>query len=187
MVTSGQPVEAEEVSVCLNHPSFWMSFMSLACAAHSASRSFSMSSLCGPHPFPLSGSRLSRPKGCACTGGRAPWLDCPRCTSLLGGATLVVWTCLVLSDFGRGLCLVLCSQRPFSPSVGQYPVTLADSLPITCLLVVARTQRCQLLIPAHSHACCVRQGYLGSSTLCIMCTEMWQTWVQWVTVQKELA
>lgn len=160
-----------------------MSFISLVCRAPVFLLWLLHVHPCGHHLHPLSGSRLSHVKGCACTGGRASQLGCPPCAPLRGEATFVVWTCLSLPDFGRGLCLALCSRRPVFPSVGQDPVTFPKSLPITCPLVVARTQRCQLLIPAQSHACYMRQGHLGGSTLCSMRIEMCQTWV-W---QKGLA
>lgn len=179
MGACGQHVEAERHSICLNHAPVWMSSIPLMCKAPSLPP-FPFLSLWPSPPSPFRIQTLISQGLCLQWGPNTlGWLF------PLHSLCSVLWTCLSLSDFGRRISAQLCAlgDHSFLP-VCQYPLWLwiPESLPTTCPWVVAWTQSCQLLLPAYSYLCFVRQGHLGSRTLCVMCMEVWQIWVWCKTV-----
>lgn len=146
MDASDQHTKAERMYVCWNHPYFVVVLVSPVCRALVF---LLLSSTCPPfgcHLHPLLGSTLPHLKGWA------PSLAVPLHSFAWWGHSHVDLP-LPLWLWKGNICLALCSQRPFSLSLYQYPGLLPESLPKTCPLVVTwhKDASCWFLpLPMHS-------------------------------------
>ena len=173
MDASGQHVETERLSVCLNHQSF-LDALHLTClecpsvppvaSAHSHSVAVAVAVAVASNP---SGARRRPLEGCACPG------------ACVGGSR-----CMALPS---GACLPWCGPASPSPTVeellpGSVPLETASAFlglrspawqfQSPCQQqypwVAAWTQSCQLLLPAHSLAHSVRLYFLVAGP-CVLC------------------